>query len=72
MPTQFFPEESESVDLSTESDEIKDGNYSGTLYATPKGKKYHFLPNCAGENSVEISWDEAEERGLEACKRCAY
>ena len=41
------------------------------VYITPTGKKYHLSPDCAGENKIESSLNEATDRGFEPCKRCA-
>lgn len=41
------------------------------LYATPSGKRYHYDPACPGKNGQEITWDEASQRGLTPCKKCA-
>lgn len=47
-------------------------NTHGThLYCTPKGKRYHFDPNCGGKNSRETTWAEAQAKGLTPCKKCA-
>lgn len=40
------------------------------IYAAPNGKRYHYDAQCPGENSREITWDEAEQRGLTPCKKC--
>ena len=40
------------------------------IYAAPSGKRYHYDAQCPGENSREITWDEAEQRGLTPCKKC--
>ena len=41
------------------------------IYCTPKGKRYHFAPDCGGKNSRETTWTEAQARGLTPCKKCA-
>ena len=40
------------------------------IYAAPNGKRYHYNAQCPGKNSREITWDEAEQRGLTPCKKC--
>ena len=40
------------------------------IYAAPSGKRYHYDARCPGKNSREITWDEAEQRGLTPCKKC--
>lgn len=39
------------------------------VYITPYGKKYHFDPDCAGENGFSISLEEAKKLN-EACEKC--
>ena len=41
------------------------------VYRTPNGSKYHFDSDCGGDNSYEVTMDEAIGAGLEACGRCA-
>ena len=41
------------------------------IYCTPKGKRYHFDPNCGGKNSRETTLDAALAKGLTPCKKCA-
>ena len=40
------------------------------IYAAPSGKRYHYNAQCPGKNSREITWDEAEQRGLTPCQKC--
>ena len=40
------------------------------IYAAPSGKRYHYDARCPGKNSREITWDEAEQRGLTPCQKC--
>lgn len=40
------------------------------IYATPGGKRYHNNPQCPGKNSVPITWDDVQRRGLTPCKKC--
>ena len=42
-----------------------------TVYRTPSGKRYHYDADCGGENSYEVSLEEAESAGLTPCKKCA-
>jgi len=44
---------------------------SDVVYRTPSGKRYHLSPQCGGENSYEVSIDEAITDGLTPCKKCA-
>lgn len=41
------------------------------VFRTPSGKKYHFSETCGGQNSYEVSFDEAINDGLTPCKKCA-
>ncbi len=41
------------------------------IYRTPSGKKYHFDIDCGGENSYEVTLNEALSAGLAPCKKCA-
>ncbi len=41
------------------------------VYRTPSGKRYHYNAECGGENSYEISFEEALSSGLTPCKKCA-
>lgn len=41
------------------------------VYRTPSGKRYHLDPDCGGENSYEVSFEDAESAGLTPCKKCA-
>ena len=40
------------------------------IYAAPSGKRYHYDAACAGKNGQEITWAEAQQRGLTPCKNC--
>ena len=41
------------------------------VYRTPSGKRYHYNAECGGENSYEISFEDALSSGLTPCKKCA-
>lgn len=42
------------------------------VYRTPTGKRYHFDPDCAGDNRILTTVEDAENKfGLTACKKCA-
>ncbi len=45
-------------------------NYHGHVYASPSGEKYHYEADCAGVNSVEITWDQVSRRHLDPCGTC--
>ena len=42
-----------------------------TVYRTPSGKRWHLDPDCGGINSYKVSYSEAVDAGLTACKKCA-
>lgn len=42
-----------------------------TVYTTPKGKRYHYDPQCGGKNSGASSKDKAVNAGLTPCQKCA-
>ncbi len=41
------------------------------VYRTPKGKRYHFDPNCGGKNSYQTTLQNAQSAGLTPCQKCA-
>ncbi len=41
------------------------------VYITRSGKKYHLSYTCGGNEYYECTIDQALERGLTPCKRCA-
>ncbi len=41
-------------------------------YRTPRGKKYHFDPDCGGKNSYKTTLEEAKNSGLTPCKKCVH
>lgn len=46
-------------------------NYTGTVYITPTGKRYHYLSSCAGKNATPTTLSNAKSRGLTPCNKCA-
>lgn len=42
------------------------------LYASPTGQCYHYSQKCGGKNAVEITAQQAQDRGLRACKKCVH
>lgn len=53
----------------TKKQAITTEKYTGrTVYVTPYGKKYHFDPDCAGENRISKRADEVDTYG--ACDIC--
>lgn len=54
------------------SDEVTDSNTtSGEVWVTNSGSKYHKSPNCGGmHDATQLSKEEAESKGYEACKKC--
>ena len=59
-----------SGEEASESEAVSD-DLSFTVYITPTGKRYHLDAGCAGENKIECSLEEAADKGLTPCKRCA-
>ena len=47
-----------------------DSNYTGTVYITPTGKRYHYLSSCAGKNATPTTLENAKSRGLTPCSKC--
>lgn len=59
------PQTPASTDISPE-DETED-----SVWISKTGSKYHSKASCSGmKNPSEISLSEAENRGLEPCKKC--
>ncbi|MDR1002722.1 MAG: hypothetical protein LBL82_05585 [Oscillospiraceae bacterium] len=48
-----------------------DSNYTGKVYVTPTGKKYHFSKSCAGKNAMLTTMKNAKQF-YDPCKKCAY
>lgn len=44
---------------------------SQMVYVTPTGKRYHYSASCAGKNATEATLQQAQNRGLTPCKKCA-
>ena len=53
----------------TKRDNVDDQFNGRTVYITPNGKRYHYDPDCGGENSYEVSINSVG--GRTACKKCA-
>ena len=45
--------------------------YTGTVYITPTGSKYHYSAGCAGKNAIATSLSSARSSGYAPCKKCA-
>lgn len=63
--------------ISSESSGYESGNNQpnsggSAVYRTPKGKRYHFDPDCGGKNSYRTTLSKAKGAGLTPCKKCAY
>ncbi|MBQ8782747.1 MAG: LPXTG cell wall anchor domain-containing protein [Clostridia bacterium] len=41
------------------------------VYITRNGEKYHFSPTCGGNEYYECTLEQALDRNLSPCKRCA-
>ena len=57
---------------SSTSDNSENIEYNGqTVYRSKTGSKYHYSPTCSNmKNPTEITLEEAENLGLEPCKKC--
>lgn len=52
------------------SNKNTNNSYGKQIYRTPKGKRYHFDPDCGGKNSYSTTLDDALAAGLTPCKKC--
>lgn len=48
-----------------------DSEEGRVVYVTPTGSKYHFDPDCAGENATPTTYYDVEIMELEPCGKCA-
>lgn len=55
---------------SAKSNKSTNNSNGKQIYRTPKGKRYHFDPDCGGKNSYSTTLDEALSAGLTPCKKC--
>lgn len=62
---------SDSGNKSSSSTKNTNNSHGKVIYRTPKGKRYHFDPNCGGKNSYRITLEAALSAGLTPCKKCA-
>lgn len=62
---------SSSGNKSSSSTKNTNNSHGKEIYRTPKGKRYHFDPNCGGKNSYRITLAAALSAGLTPCKKCA-
>lgn len=46
-------------------------NFGNKVYRTPTGKRYHLDADCGGNNSYEVTLDEALNANLTPCSKCA-
>lgn len=46
-------------------------SYTGTVYITPSGSRYHYSASCAGKNARATSLSSAKASGYTPCKKCA-
>lgn len=66
----YLTGESYQIGEHTSENTEKEPSYSG-IYRTPTGKRYHLDPDCGGENSYSVTYDQAIAAGLTPCKKCA-
>lgn len=69
--TTTTTKESSSGNKSSSSTKNNNNSHGREIYRTPKGKRYHFDPNCGGKNSYRITLAAALSAGLTPCKKCA-
>lgn len=69
--TQSSSKSTTSKTDSQKSTKSSNKDVSGTVYATPTGKRYHYSSSCGGENSYSTSLNSAVASGLTPCKKCA-
>lgn len=55
----------------TSSNNNQPNSGGSAVYRTPKGKRYHFDPNCGGKNSYKTTLQQAKSAGLTPCQKCA-
>ncbi len=68
----YIPPDSDRSNSDIQSSPENDATYnSSSIYRTPTGKKYHFDIDCGGNNSYEVSLEEAKTLGLAPCSKCA-
>ena len=60
-----------TTETTTPTDDNNNTSVVSRVYRTPSGKKYHFDAECGGNNSFEVSIDEAKSAGLTPCSKCA-
>ena len=48
-----------------------DSSEGRVVYVTPTGTKYHYSPDCAGENAMKTTLYDAESWECEPCGTCA-
>lgn len=73
-PQETKPKTDNNTNKSQQSESSKpntNNTHGAHIYCTPKGKRYHFDPDCGGKNSRETTLAEAQAKGLTPCKKCA-
>lgn len=63
-----------TISKSKSSSTSKNSNntHGKSVYRTPKGKRYHYDPDCGGKNSYKTTLVEAKNAGLTPCQKCVY
>ena len=56
---------------SSSTNSNSNNTHGRSVYRTPKGKRYHFDPDCGGKNSYQTTLDAAISAGLTPCQKCA-
>jgi hypothetical protein len=52
------------------SSQPSDMSMETTVFISPSGKKYHYNPDCAGENCKRVNLRYAKDNGYTECKKC--
>lgn len=62
----------DSSNSNTKSSRNLNNTHGAKVYRTPKGKRYHYDPDCGGKNSTETTLEKAKAAGLTPCQKCAH
>lgn len=64
-------EEKARADQEAVQQQAQQQSNSRTVYVTPTGKRYHYDDHCNGGTYTPATLDDAVNRGLTPCKKCA-
>ena len=63
---------SQQTTTSSGTQSNSNNTHGKSVYRTPSGKRYHYDPDCGGENSYSTTLGSAISAGLTPCKKCVY